>query len=45
MIIKIMDFNYRVKEEATKLEEQVKAELAAIREEVQRESVERKQVD
>lgn len=42
---KIMDYNYKVKDEATKLEEQVKIELAAIREEVQRESTERKQVD
>ncbi len=38
----ILDFNFKVKEEADKLEEIVKAELSAIREEIIREENERK---
>jgi hypothetical protein len=37
MLIKILDFNYKVKDEAIKLEDTAKADLYAIKEEISKE--------
>ena len=41
----ILEFNYKVREEASKLEETVRAELNGLREEIDREQFERKESD
>ena len=45
MTKRILEFNFKVKEEAIKLEETVRAELNGLREEIDREQFERKTSD
>lgn len=45
MTKRILEFNYKVKEEATRLEDTVRAELNGLREEIDREQLERKAND